>query len=326
MHKNSSIPDGDKFKKIKLSKSGSKPLSSNANAPVVGMKRSPPSHSHTPSDGTTKKKKKPSENLLSFSKGKPSAPLPNDASTSSPFPLTAEIKDLKVKFKPIPAKEPEKRKDHGSDGHHKGKGLPHSSKGKDLKGHSLEHKSGSDKKTKGDSSEHKANLKEREKLEQKNPSEKRRKEKKEKKEKREKKIVEKVTIRRSSGDSWASSGSSSGLMPNVLTKNKALGKLLREMSDDEEEAENLLTPFKRETSPKFPKTVGKESNSSHPEKAAVTNRSKHKAKENKTHTNSNNNHTENRSVSHVENGITEKFNSVSEVEERVKTSVDGKEW
>ena len=245
------------------------------------MKRLPPSHDHTSTDGTAKKKKKPSEN--SSSKSKHSAPVPNDKAPSASQPVAPEVKDVKVKFKPIPPKESEKKKDHSLDSNHKGKTLTHSSKGKELKSH-IEHASGTDNKTKGETIEHqKTKIKKKgEKPERKSHSE-----KKEKKEKKEKdKMIDKVTIRRSSGDSWASSGSSCGLMSNVTSKNKALEKMLSEMSDEENEGENLATPFKRETSPALPKTSPKtaskeQSSVSVTEKAGSLSTSKQKSKDNK---------------------------------------------
>ena len=276
MQKSLSVPDSEKSKKTKSLKPNSK--SGAASGAVVGMKRLPPSHDHTSTDGTAKKKKKPSEN--SSGKSKHSAPVPNDKASSSAQPVAPEVKDVKVKFKPVPPKESEKKKDHSLDSNHKGKTLTHSSKGKELKSH-IEHASGTENKTKGETIEHqKTKIKKKgEKPERKSHSE-----KKEKKEKD--KSVDKVTIRRGSGDSWASSGSSCGLMSSVTSKNKALEKMLSEMSDDENEGENLATPFKRETSPALPKTspktASKEPSSvSVTEKAGSLNTSKQKSKDNK---------------------------------------------
>lgn len=315
------VPDSDKSKKTKLPKPNAK--AGVTPGAVVAMKRSPPSHDHTPGDGSTaKKKKKPSENSSSSSKSKPVAPVVNDKSSTAPLSLTTEVKDLKVKFKPIPPKEPEKKKDHtGLESNHKVKIPTHSSKGKDLKGHTEHVVPGSESKAaKGETIEHKTKIKKKgEKLEKKSQSEKERKEK-------EKKIVDKVTIRRSSGDSWASTGSSCGLLSNVMSKNKALGKLLSEMSDDEEGGENLPTPFKRERSPVLPKTspksASKELCPAVTEKASSLNSSKHKLKENKARINCGN--ANNSSESSAYNGIKENCTSSIETDGAKKSSDDVK--
>ena len=235
----------EKNKKIKISKTSSKPSSA-----VVGMKRSPPLHEQTQqtiTDGVPKKKKKSSE-------GSSSTKIKHLQSENTVVPasqpLTTEVKELKVKFKPVPPKESvekEKKKDSS-------------------KSHKTEHEN---KKVGG--SEHKIKVKKKgEKSEKK-------KEKKEKNKSKKDKI-EKVTIRRSSGDSWASSG---GLMSNVFAKNKALGKMLSEMSSDEDEDVVIPTPFKREPSPVLSKVAVKEkadlpppfkhgSKTSHREKSDLT--------------------------------------------------------
>ena len=66
--------------------------------------------------------------------------------------------------------------------------------------------------------------------------------------KQEEKKVEKITFRRSSGDSWSSSTSSSSLLGNASgTKNTALNALLAEIGDDDDDDDedevDIFTPF-----------------------------------------------------------------------------------
>lgn len=242
VQKMKSASENEKNKKTKTPKSISKTSSA-----VVGMKRS--SHEQTDTDGVVKKKKKTSESSTSSSKTKH---LQNEVVP----PTSQPLKDLKVKFKPIPPKEVVEKKEASVDGNHKTKTL-HSSKGKESKSHKERSES-----KKSDTSEHKIKVKKKlekvEKVEKKKSSEKK---EKSKSKKDKKATIEKVTIRRSSGDSWASAGSSSGLLSNVVAKNKALGKLLSEISDDEEEQVALPTPFKQEPSTIVPKSTHKEQNS-----------------------------------------------------------------
>lgn len=239
VQKSKNASENDKNKKPKIPKSTSKSSSA-----VVGMKRSMPSHEQTDVDGVVKKKKKSSESSSS-SKTKH---LQNDVP-----PTSQPLKDLKVKFKPIPPKEVVEKKEASVDGNHKTK-TSHSSKGKESKSHKEHSES-----KKSNTSEHKIKVKKKldkvEKAEKKKSSEKK---EKSKSKKDKKAIIEKVTIRRSSGDSWASAGSSSGLLTNVVAKNKALGKLLSEISDDEDEEVDLPTPFKQEPLAVVPKSTHKE--------------------------------------------------------------------
>ena len=240
------ISENEKIKnKIKIPKSTSKP-----SAAIVGMKRSPPLHEHTTTDNLPKKKKKTSEGSSS-SKTKHSQG--ESMTTPATLPLTTEVKDLKVKFKPILPKEStekEKKKEPGADGH-KTK-TSHSSKSKESKAHKSEHES-----KKQDTSEHKIKVKKKsEKSEKKRGEKKEKSGEKKEKSKSKKDKIEKVTIRRSSGDSWANAASS-GLMSNVVAKNKALGKLLSEMSSDEDDTD-LPTPFKHESTPLLSKVAHKE--------------------------------------------------------------------
>lgn len=238
VQKNKNASENEKNKKTKIPKAVSKTSSA-----VVGMKRS--SHEQTDIDGVVKKKKKTSESSSS-SKTKH---LQNEVVP----PTSQPLKDLKVKFKPIPPKEVVEKKEASVDGNHKTK-TSHNSKGKESKSH----KEHSENK-KSDTSEHKIKVKKKldkaEKAEKKKSSEKK---EKSKSKKNKKAIIEKVTIRRSSGDSWASAGSSSGLLSNVVAKNKALGKLLSEISDDEDDEVALSTPFKQEPSAILPKSAHKE--------------------------------------------------------------------
>lgn len=235
----SSISENEKTKKIKISKSTSKP-----NSAVVAMKRSSPAHEVSGTDGVPKKKKKSSEDSNS-SKMKHSQG--DNLVMPVAQPLTTEVKDLKVKFKPIPPKksaQKERKKELNSDSH-KSKST-HASKAKESKSHKSEHES-----KKLNTSEHKIKVKKKgEKSDKKRDGEKK------EKHKSKKDKIEKVTIRRGSGDSWASAGGV-GLMSNVVAKNKALGKLLSELSSDEDEGD-LSTPFKSESSPIMTKTSQKQ--------------------------------------------------------------------
>ena len=293
----SSIYENEKTKKNKIPKSSSKPSSA-----VVGMKRSPPLHEQTSTDGVPKKKKKSSEGSSS-SKTKH---LPSENVTMPVSqPLTTEVKDLKVKFKPIPPKESvekDEKKDAAVDGH-KTK-TSHSSKNKESKSHKSEHES-----KKLDSSEHKMKVKKKGEKSEK---------KRDKKSKSKKDKIEKVTIRRSSGDSWASAGNS-GLMSNVVAKNKALGKLLSEMSSDEDEGD-LTTPFKHQPSPILSKehsclkeqTISKEQ-SSHMEQISNKNNANSLKGEEISR------HTGRESGSHVENNSEEQLNQTIESNESMKS-------
>ena len=65
--------------------------------------------------------------------------------------------------------------------------------------------------------------------------------------KQEEKKVEKITVRRGSGDSWSSSTSSSSLLGNTVgSKNTALNALLAEIGDeddDDDDEVDIFTPF-----------------------------------------------------------------------------------